>query len=200
MEKTCLRITEIYVPDGVSVYIARERDNATVTIVELSDNDLTVGGQRIIKHNNGVLISSEGNDTPYDLVACGRRMTSGTTISTDDYKDYGSQNCLVPVIVATHFGTGYYFMKNNEFYSIQEESEDIKVPAGKAVLYLRQAASSPSYSSIIQLVNTGEITNINSITDDTDEGDWYDMSGRKLNGRPTKRGVYIKNNKKTVIR
>lgn len=191
---------DVYVPDGVSVYIARERDNATVTIVELSDNDLTVGGQRIIKHNNGVLISSEGNDTPYDLVACGRRMTSGTTISTDDYKDYGSQNCLVPVIVATHFGTGYYFMKNNEFYSIQEESEDIKVPAGKAVLYLRQAASSPSYSSIIQLVNTGEVTNINSITDDTDEGDWYDMSGRKLNGRPTKRGVYIKNNKKTVIR
>ena len=191
---------DVYVPDGVSVYIARERDNATVTIVELSDNDLTVGGQRIIKHNNGVLISSEGNDTPYDLVACGRRMTSGTTISTDDYKDYGSQNCLVPVIVATHFGTGYYFMKNNEFYSIQEESEDIKVPAGKAVLYLRQAASSPSYSSIIQLVNTGEVTNINSITDDTDEGDWYDMSGRKLNGRPTKKGVYIKNNKKTVIR
>ena len=191
---------DVYVPDGVSVYIARERDNATVTIVELSDNDLTVGGQRIIKHNNGVLISSEGNDTPYDLVACRRRMTSGTTISTDDYKDYGSQNCLVPVIVATHFGTGYYFMKNNEFYSIQEESEDIKVPAGKAVLYLRQAASSPSYSSIIQLVNTGEVTNINSITDDTDEGDWYDMSGRKLNGRPTKRGVYIKNNKKTVIR
>ena len=191
---------DVYVPGGVTVYIARERDNATVTIVELSDNDLTVGGQRIIKHNNGVLISSEGNDTPYDLVACGRRMTSGTTISTDDYKDYGSQNCLVPVIVATHFGTGYYFMKNNEFYSIQEESEDIKVPAGKAVLYLRQAASSPSYSSIIQLVNTGEVTNINSITDDTDEGDWYDMSGRKLNGRPTKRGVYIKNNKKTVIR
>ncbi len=191
---------DVYVPDGVSVYIARERDNATVTIVELSDNDLTVGGQRIIKHNNGVLIGSEGNDTPYDLVACGRRMTSGTTISTDDYKDYGSQNCLVPVIVATHFGTGYYFMKNNEFYSIQEESEDIKVPAGKAVLYLRQAASSPSYSSIIQLVNTGEVTNINSITDDTDEGDWYDMSGRKLNGRPTKKGVYIKNNKKTVIR
>ena len=68
------------------------------------------------------------------------------------------------------------------------------------MLYLRQAASSPSYSSIIQLVNTGEVTNINSITDDTDEGDWYDMSGRKLNGRPTKKGVYIKNNKKTVIR
>ncbi len=191
---------DVYVPDGVSVYIARERDNATVTIVELSDNDLTVGGQRIIKHNNGVLIGSEGNETPYDLVACGRRMTSGTTISTDDYKDYGSQNCLVPVIVATHFGTGYYFMKNNEFYSIQEEGEDVKVPAGKAVLYLHQAASSPSYSSVIQLVNTGEITNINGVERDADEGDWYDMSGRKLNGRPTKKGVYIQNNKKIVIR
>ncbi len=191
---------DVYVPDGVSVYIARERNNATVTIVELSDNDLTVGGQRIIKHNNGVLISSDGNDTPYDLVACGRRMSSGATISTDDFKDYGSQNCLVPVILPTHFGAGYYFLKNNEFYSIQEESEDIKVPAGKAVLYLRQAASSPSYSSIIQLVNTGEVTNINGIEKDADESDWYDMSGRKLDGRPTKKGVYIKNNKKIVIR
>jgi len=83
---------DVYVPDGVSVYIARERSSASVTIVELSDNDLTVSGQRIIKHNNGVLISSEGNDTPYDLVACGRRMSSGSMISTDDYKDYGSQN------------------------------------------------------------------------------------------------------------
>lgn len=191
---------DVYVPDGVSVYISRERNNATVTIVELSDNDLTVGGQRIIKHNNGVLISSDGNDTPYDLVACGRRMSSGATISTDDFKDYGSQNCLVPVILPTHFGAGYYFLKNNEFYSIQEESEDIKVPAGKAVLYLRQAASSPSYSSIIQLVNTGEVTNINGIEKDADESDWYDMSGRKLDGRPTKKGVYIKNNKKIVIR
>ena len=191
---------DVYVPDGVSVYIARERNNATVTIVELSDNDLTVGGQRIIKHNNGVLISCDGNDTPYDLVACGRRMSSGATISTDDFKDYGSQNCLVPVILPTHFGAGYYFLKNNEFYSIQEESEDIKVPAGKAVLYLRQAASSPSYSSIIQLVNTGEVTNINGIEKDAGESDWYDMSGRKLDGRPTKKGVYIKNNKKIVIR
>ena len=190
---------DVYVPDGVSVYIVRERDNAAVTIVELSDNDLTVGGQRIIKHNNGVLISSEGNDTPYDLVACGRRMSSGSAISTDDFKDYGSMNCLDPVIEPTHFDTGYYFLKNNEFYSIQEESEDVKVPAGKAVLYLRQAASSPSYSPIMQLVNTGEVTNING-KEDTDEGDWYDMSGRKLNGRPTKKGVYIQNNKKIVIR
>ena len=68
------------------------------------------------------------------------------------------------------------------------------------MLYLHQAASSPSYSSVIQLVNTGEITNINGVERDDDEGDWYDMSGRKLNGRPTKKGVYIQNNKKIVIR
>ncbi len=191
---------DVYVPDGVSVYIVREQSNAAVTIVELSDNDLTVSGQRIIKHNNGVLISSEGNDTSYDLVVCGRRMSSGTIISTDDYKDYGSQNCLVPVIQPTHFGAGYYFLKSNEFYSIQEESEDVKVPAGKAVLYLRQAASSPSYSSVIHLVNTGDVTHINGVESDTDEADWYDMSGRKLGSRPAKKGVYIHHNKKVVIR
>ena len=133
-------------------------------------------------------------------ILLGMALVASLAACTDDYKDYGSQNCLVPVIQPTHFGAGYYFLKSNEFYSIQEESEDVKVPAGKAVLYLRQAASSPSCSSVIHLVNTGEVTHINAVESDTDEADWYDMSGRKLGSRPAKKGVYIHHNKKIVIR
>ena len=28
---------------------------------------------------------------------------------------------------------------------------------------------------------------------------WYNLSGRKLNGKPTKKGLYIQNGRKVVI-
>jgi hypothetical protein len=29
---------------------------------------------------------------------------------------------------------------------------------------------------------------------------WYDLNGRKLNGMPTKKGVYIMNGRKVVVK
>lgn len=186
---------DVYVPDGLDVYIAREHNGSSVSIIQLTDNELAVGGQRVIKANNGVLINSSGNDTEYVFVACAKRMTSGTAISTDDNKDYGLRNCLIPVIVATHFEAGnYYFMKDNEFYRIKDESEDIKVPAGKAVLYMKSANA----SARVRLING--TTDINSENIAEDEGEWYTLEGMKLEGRPTKEGIYIHNKKKVYIR
>ena len=34
---------------------------------------------------------------------------------------------------------------------------------------------------------------------DTDEEKWYDLNGRRLNGKPIKKGVYIMNGKKRRI-
>ena len=186
---------DVYVPDGLDVYIAREHNGSSVSIIQLTDNELAVGGQRVIKANNGVLINSSGNDTEYVFVACAKRMTSGTAVSTDDNKDYGLRNCLIPVIVATHFEAGnYYFMKDNEFYRIKDESEDIKVPAGKAVLYMKSANA----SARVRLING--TTDINSENIAEDEGEWYTLEGMKLEGRPTKEGIYIHNKKKVYIR
>ena len=39
-------------------------------------------------------------------------------------------------------------------------------------------------------------TNITNLTN----GDWYDLNGRKLQGVPTKKGVYIMNGKKVVVK
>ena len=186
---------DVYVPDGLDVYIAREHNGSSVSIIQLTDNDLAVGGQRVIKANNGVLINSSGNDTEYVFVACAKRMTSGTAVSTDDNKDYGLRNRLIPVIVATHFEAGnYYFMKDNEFYRIKDESEDIKVPAGKAVLYMKSANA----SARVRLING--TTDISSENIAEDEGEWYTLEGMKLEERPTKEGIYIHNKKKVYIR
>ena len=50
----------------------------------------------------------------------------------------------------------------------------------------------------------GETTGIMSTTDFTDYTEksdaWYNLDGRKLSGQPTKKGVYIQNGKKVVIK
>jgi hypothetical protein len=33
-----------------------------------------------------------------------------------------------------------------------------------------------------------------------DNDDWYSLDGRKLDGKPTARGIYINNGKKVVIK
>ena len=49
---------------------------------------------------------------------------------------------------------------------------------------------------------TGGTTSIDDLpsTFDHESGDWYSIDGRRLNGMPTQKGVYIKNGKKTIIK
>lgn len=192
---------DVVVPDNVSVYVVHERNSNTVSIIELTDEELTVAGQRIIKANNGVLFECKGFASDYDVVASGVRMSSGTAISTDDHKDYGQENRLEPVIESKHYESGnYYFLKNNEFYHVKTESETLKVPAGKAVLHLSQQASTRSYSDILGLVGPDGRIESEDDLDVESEDLWYDMNGRKLEGTPTRKGVYIRNNRKIVIK
>ena len=44
-------------------------------------------------------------------------------------------------------------------------------------------------------------TGIREVRSEGVKGDnWYDLNGRRLNGQPTKKGLYIRNGKKTIIR
>ena len=99
---------------------------------------------------------------------------TGTTIaaSTENVTNYALN------------GKAFVFVKN-----------DLPVAANKAWLSI-----SNSNARTINLVfdDATKITNTN-ITNITN-GDWYDLNGRKLNGMPTKKGVYIMNGKKVVIK
>ena len=46
-----------------------------------------------------------------------------------------------------------------------------------------------------------DLTAIEGLTStDTSDGAWYTLSGQKLDGEPTEKGVYIKDGKKVVIK
>ena len=70
----------------------------------------------------------------------------------------------------------------------------------------RGAASTeelPQTITVVLMSSSGETTGIGTL--DTKTGDitldgWYTMDGRKLEGKPTKKGLYINNGRKIVIK
>ncbi len=53
---------------------------------------------------------------------------------------------------------------------------------------------------VLQFLGERTITGITPCSAPVSEGVWYDLSGRRLDGKPTQRGIYIRNGKKFVIK
>ena len=84
-------------------------------------------------------------------------------------------------------GKAFVWMKN-----------DIAIAANKAWLEIGSEAAG---ARSVVLVFSDSLTGVN-LTPALSEGEgaWYDLSGRKLQGKPTKSGVYINNGKKVTIK
>ncbi|MCK8621580.1 hypothetical protein [Prevotella sp. E13-27] len=100
---------------------------------------------------------------------------TGTTIaaSTDAQTNYAFN------------GKAFVFVKN-----------DLAIGANKAWLSINTGV--PSARITLVFDETTKITNTN-ITNITN-GNWYDLNGRKLDKMPTKKGVYIMNGRKVVVK
>ena len=188
---------DVIIPEDIIVSKVQALNNSEVQVTNLTESELNLGGQRVVKANNGVLLDGL-TGTSYDLVAYSGRIASGTPVATGDNKDYGTDNCLEPVVEKTHFEAGAYFiMSNNEFHAIKAEGDEVKVPAGKAVLHL--AGSQSSYARVLRVVD-GTTTAIEGVVTAEGRQDWYTIDGRKLGTKPVKGGLYIVNGKKTIVK
>ena len=189
---------DVIIPDDIDVYTVQVKNTAEVATEIVPEDQLKYNNERIIKANNGVLLLGTAGQS-YDLVAYSGRIASGMPIAKSDNKDYGQKNCLEPVIEKKHYDSGHYFvLQNNEFHSILPEGDEVKVPAGKAVLHLGndQAGADARVLKIdAEATGVNEVIEVNGVND----GSFYDLSGRKVNA-PTKKGVYILNGKKVVVK
>jgi hypothetical protein len=53
----------------------------------------------------------------------------------------------------------------------------------------------------LRIVFGGDATGVNEVNEVIGVNDnWYDLNGRKLNGMPTTKGVYILNGRKVVVK
>lgn len=185
---------DVALPEGVDAYKAKIVSNTQVGITKLTDTELTVDGQRVIKANNGVLLLGTAG-TAYNIVAVKGTKVTGNEIVTTDAKSYGDDNQLEPVIVSKQFDANdYYVLSNNMFNAIDANSTN-KVPACKAVL--KKPAGVAATRSLG--IGDGDTTGINEVVNETENDTWYNLQGSRVQ-TPTKKGIYIKNGKKVIIK
>ena len=87
-----------------------------------------------------------------------------------------------------------YALNGKQFVWVKEA---LPVAANKCWLEIPNSANAAPAMTIV----FGEATGIGVIDNgQRTSGDWYDLNGRKLNGMPTKKGVYINNGRKVVVK
>ena len=188
--------TPLLVPFGLVAYTVAAIDGSNVKIDPIKDD--------IIPANVAVLLYSEKIDDD-----------DFRTTPTDE-KGETTSSQLVPVTDKDGLEVvlgGVYLLYNDVFYLSQAGT----VPAGGIYLPVPEEKEEQageegreegkeSFKARLYLTIDDDTTAIKSIYDSQiydlrfGAGAWYDLSGRRLNGAPTTKGVYINNGKKLIIR
>ena len=185
---------DVVLPEGVDAYKAQIVSDTQVGITKLTGAELAVDGQNVIKANNGLLLKGTAGTT-YDIVAVKGTKVTGNVVVTTDAKSYGDDNQLEPVIESKQFdASDYYVLSNNKFNAIDATSAN-KVPACKAVLKKPAGVAATRSLSI----GDDDTTGIDKVEIATENDTWYNLQGSRIEA-PTKKGIYIKNGKKVIIK
>lgn len=157
---------------------------------------LTPISDKIVNAGNAVILKSKLTDNPVPV------MTLTTTNSSGDFTD----NALKGLSERTEIATSAY--SANTIYVMGNTAKNgfgfhrytgAYMPANKAFLALGSGSSAPLRMVID---DDEETTGVASMADGIDDmsDEWYTLDGRKLNGKPTAKGLYIVNGKKVMIK
>ena len=102
-----------------------------------------------------------------------------------------------------------YWMDSDKEHSVTGKIEDesnsmvidiTNLEAGDHTLHWSVADSRGVWSNIASETFTVYPAGIGSIHVKMQDGQWYDLHGRKLNGKPTRSGIYIVNGRKVLVK
>ena len=177
------------VPDGLTAYTISSVDwNAGTT--ELSS------ALSCIPPSTPVLLykSSNCNGT-YHL----KKVDSGSVVFASDFKCKSENDADRSYATLSSGFKAIYVLKGEKFY----RATSGVLGANRCYLAEPNAGAGSRGLSVISIGNGDGTTGINTALNDDGEdmsGNWYTLDGRKLQGKPTQKGVYISNGKKMVIK
>ena len=137
-------------------------------------------------------------------------MFSGVTVSSIEAGSVVSDDCKVrfqgtysPAVIYSAANDNLYFGAENRLY--WPRTEDITLGSCRAYFHVDLNGGAAAVRAFnLNFGESSETTEIISTTDFTDytdyAGAWYTLDGRKLDAKPTKRGVYIHHGKKIVVK
>ena len=173
------------IPDGLTAYPVSSV-NETTGVVTVPEQGLSY-----IPANTGVLLNrAEAGATNSYMPTAYTDQASITSILQGT-----SEAASVDDILEGYTdGSTVYVLYNNEFVKTTSGT----IPANRGYLVFGKPANAPKLT-----IEIGDgATGINDVRSKMAEvgSDFYDLSGRKLSGKPTKSGLYIKNGKKILVK
>ena len=92
----------------------------------------------------------------------------------------------------------FYVCNGKEFVKVRGAG---KLAANKAFLFVEGNNAPLSIPFRRSIGGEGEgTTSIDNLNVNDNEATWYDLNGRRLQGKPSQKGIYIKNGKKVVVK
>ena len=164
---------------GLAAYIA--------TSVDDTENTITLKRISVVPANTPVVLKGDPNTT-YVIKTTA---TAATSPKENLLRGSATESIELEANTAYILADGK-FQKNNAG----------TLPAGKAYLPADAVSASAQLLTIVfdDNGNTTAIKDVRGKTENERSQEWYDLSGRKLNGMPTQKGIYIINGKKVVIK
>lgn len=165
-----------------------DEDAKLYTITGVGETTATAARLEVVPALTPILVKNVGDtDQTFLLIPT-------TTQETVSFYNGFKGTLEATTIAASDDTKNNYAFNGQQFVWVKDA---IAIGANKAWLEIPAAAAAARSLSIV----FGDATGVRSI----DNGqltidNWYDLNGRKLDGMPTKKGIYIMNGRKVVIR
>ena len=176
--------------NGVIFATVTDISGTTVTVTEIDTKEIPARTPFFITNtSNAQSIRMEiGN---YDAVAVADGFLGTAEEKNTSDQGFGPWNMLEDM--------KYYGFNGTDFVWIREPGH---VAAHRCWI---QLATGGTGGALARMLNIdwpdGSATGISTINaGDTDSDNWYDLNGRKLQGKPQKKGLYIRNGQKMVVK
>lgn len=123
-------------------------------------------------------------------------------ISKDDYGLWGNFGKTIDAayLANNYTSSNIYILQSDGKWKLFDGSNaDVKIPPFRAFITVKKNAGAPA---MLASDFGGGTTGIGDLTPALSEGEgvWYDLQGRRIEGRPTQKGVYIVGGKKIIVK
>lgn len=184
---------DVWLPAGMKARTVTARSGNTLTYNTIADGDTD---SKTVPAGTAVMLQIEPNTTPENLTL--RKKLNNSTSIGENYLHGSDADGMIPSKANTKFYMLSYDSNNANigWYYGAQDGAPFTSAANKAWLELSDNALARSF---FDLPDFNEKTGINATKVEKNDN-WYSIDGRRLNGKPSQRGVYINNGKKLIIK
>ena len=187
----CLPYAVTTIPDGLAAYQLADRSADNLVFRSVTEMEPLKPYLVKVRQPNATL----NTETTAPMTIPASDDTYGTQ---DNTAGYALRGTLTSVDNKTLADQGAYILQSDQlWHPVSTNNATAYVPPFRAYLLQYGGSARP-----VSMTFTDEETTEISLTPGSSrkDGEWYDLQGRRLNGEPAQRGVYIRNGKTVMIK